>query len=275
MAVPTSIPTPAPASTPKKRLHTAALAASAASLVAGLVSVTAPAHAAAVQVRLVTANLDFNISQAKVAADWKNEIAPNADIVFLQEAKNVKLASFVDTSTWIVRQDTSSSDRAGSALVIRRSAVKSISDYGLVEGVAASSCPGGGIETRWISKAQVRLTNGRLIRIASLHMPPGRCQTGPSGPYNRMAGNVVAFAKRTDMPTLLGADWNKVVDADPNDIGKQTGLKPYGPNSASGDATRIDGFYASKAFSATGLKHLADDNSDHNPVQMKVTIAAP
>ena len=31
------------------------------------------------------------------------------------------------------------------------------------------------------------------VRVASLHMPPPRCQTGPGSPYDRMSDNVVDF----------------------------------------------------------------------------------
>lgn len=50
--------------------------------------------------------------------------------------------------------------------------------------------------------------------------------------------------KTSDRLLVLGADWNKVVDDDPNDIGVRTGLKPRGPDSG----LRIDGFYVSPAI---------------------------
>ncbi|RKG75822.1 endonuclease/exonuclease/phosphatase family protein [Corallococcus exercitus] len=238
-----------------------------------LASVRSAAPAAAVaseSLRVVTANLAFRGPDA-VRQDWQ-VIGPEADIVFVQEAKNVRLRDILGDG-WAVRQDTSSDDRQGSAVVIRKSAVKSIDDLVLVKGTDASDCgtQGDGIMTRWIARVDVQLNNGRWIRAASLHMPPERCQNGPGSPYAVMADNVVAFAKRSDRMLVLGADWNKVVDDDPNDIGARTGLKPRGPDSG----LRIDGFYIAPDMSNANLHHLAQTGSDHRPVQTTVGVPAP
>ncbi|MFT7839793.1 endonuclease/exonuclease/phosphatase family protein [Saccharothrix sp. BKS2] len=238
---------------------------------------SAPASAAgAVQLRFVTANINFDADQSVVRDKWRNLIAPNADVVFLQEAKNVRLSDFVETSTWIIRHGTSaaeddSEDKLGSALLIRRAVATEVADYGLVKGVDASPCPRGGIMTRWLAKIKVKLTNGRWIRVASLHMPPLRCQTGPGGPYDRMADSVVAFADLTDMPTVLGADWNKVVDDDPNAIGRRSGLEPNGPDLGE----RIDGFMYSPRLRNCCLTQLGLASRGHPAVQVKLTVPAP
>jgi endonuclease/exonuclease/phosphatase family metal-dependent hydrolase len=243
----------------------------AAALVAVAVGVpAAPAAAAAVQLRFVTANVDFGLPQSQVKADWQTVIAPNADIVFLQEAKAVTLTDFVDTTTWLVLQDTSSDDRAGSALVIRRSVFADRENYDLVKGVDGGSCPGGGIETRWIAKIALKLHNGRWLRVASLHLPPDRCQTGPGSLYDRMSDNVVDFVRTSDRLTVLGADWNKVVDDDPNDIGARANLEPNGPD----DGLRIDGFMYSRSIANCCLTRLAATHSDHRPIQLKLTVPA-
>ncbi|ATB33466.1 endonuclease/exonuclease/phosphatase family protein [Melittangium boletus] len=222
------------------------------------------------QLRVVTANLAFRGPDA-VRNDW-NTIGPEADIVFVQEAKNVRLRDILGDG-WAVRQDTSSEDRQGSAVVIRKSAVKSIGELQLVKGVDANDCdsPQGGIMTRWIAQVDVQLNNNRWIRTASLHLPPARCQTGLGSPYAVMADNVVAFAKRSGRILVLGADWNKVVDDDPNDIGARTGLKPRGPDTG----TRIDGFYVSPEISTNDLRHLPQTGSDHRPVRMTIAVPAP
>jgi len=247
------------------------LAASGAAI-ASVQPATAPTAAAVAneQLRVVTANLAFRGPDA-VRNDW-NTIGPEADIVFVQEAKNVRLRDILSDG-WAVRQDTSSDDRQGSAVVIRKSAVKSIGELQLVKGVDANDCnsPEGGIMTRWIARVDVQLNNGRWIRTASLHMPPARCQDGPGSPYAVMADNVVAFAKRSALMLVLGSDWNKVVDSDPNDIGARTGLKPRGPDTGS----RIDGFYVSPAISTNNLHHLPQTGSDHRPVQMTIAVPAP
>ena len=242
---------------------------------AGAVSVPSASAATAVQLRVVTANVDFAHPE-DTPGKWRNLIAPNADIVFLQEAKNLKLANFVDTSTWIIRHGTvadenDSDDRLGSAVLIRRSVATDVDDWDLVKGVDASPCPDGGIMTRWIAKIKVKLTNGRWVRVAALHMPPPRCQTGPGSPYDRMSDNVVDFVKRTDMFTILGADWNKTVDADPNDIGHRSGLEPNGPDT--GD--RIDGFMYSPTLGNCCMTELGQVSDGHQAVQLKLTVPAP
>jgi endonuclease/exonuclease/phosphatase family metal-dependent hydrolase len=227
--------------------------------------------AASEPLRVVTANLAFR-GPAAVRDDWAT-IGPNADIVFVQEAKNVRLRDILGEG-WAVRQDTSSEDRQGSAVVIRKSAVKSIGDLALVKGTPSSDCnnaPEGGIMTRWIARVDVQLNNGRWIRAASLHMPPLRCQYGLGSPYAVMADAVVDFAKRSDRLLVLGADWNKVVDEDPNEIGARAGLNPRGPDVGQ----RIDGFYVSPAIATRDLHPLAETGSDHRPVQMTVEVPAP
>lgn len=221
---------------------------------------------AAQSLRVVTANLAFRGAPG-VTEDWK-VIGPEADIVFLQEAKNVDLRSILGDQ-WIVRQDTSSEDRQGSAVVIRRSVVQSAGELVLVKGTDGDPC---GIMTRWIARVDVQLLNGRWLRLASLHMPPFRCQTGIGGPFAVMADNVVAFANRSDRLLVLGADWNKVVDDDPNEIGARTGLRPYGPDVG----LRIDGFYASRAIAASDLHKLPETNEDdHRPVKMTLSVPNP
>ncbi|GAA2367625.1 hypothetical protein Cme02nite_28610 [Catellatospora methionotrophica] len=233
-----------------------------------LTGLAAPASAAPVTLRFVTANVDFGVSQANVRQDWQNVIAPHADIALLQETKSIRLADFVDTGTWLVLQDTSAEDRAGSALVIRRSVFTDRDTFGLVKGVDASPCPDGGIMTRWIAKVNIRLNNGRWIRVASLHMPPPRCQTGPGSPYDDMGFSIVNFVRGSDRLTVLGADWNKVVDDDPNDIAARANLEPNGPN----DGLRIDGFMYSRSLDNCCLARLAAIHSEHRPIQIKMTI---
>ncbi len=264
---------------PRRNAGASAVVAAVAVMVAALGGTvfTSPAAAAeAVQLRFVTANVDFAAPQSAVREKWENLIAPNADVVFLQEAKSVRLSDFVNTSNWIIRHGTTAAeddpeDKLGSALLIRRSVAAEVADYGLVKGVDASPCPDGGIMTRWLAKLRVRLTNGRWLRVAALHMPPPRCQTGSGSPYDRMADNVVAFANGGDTATVLGADWNKTVDADPNDIGRRTALEPNGPD----DGDRIDGFLYSPTLDNCCLRQLGTVSAGHQAVQVTLTIPAP
>jgi len=237
------------------------------------------AAAAPVTLRFMTANVDFEEAQEVVEKKLNAVIDKgDPDIVFLQEAKVVKLADFVDTSVWIIRHGTEpgeadSSDRLGSAVLIRRSAVTAVKDFGLVKGTPGQSTKNCKFETRWIAKLKVKVANGRWVRIASLHMPPARCQTGSKGPYVRMAASVVSFVKRSGMLTVLGADWNKNVDADPNNIGKKSGLTANGLDE--GDV--IDGFmYSPKLGSQTPEpKAIGQISEGHQAVQITLTIPAP
>jgi hypothetical protein len=70
---------------------------------------------------------------------------------------------------------------------------------------------------------------------------------------------------------VLGADWNKVVDDDPDDIRAHTSLKPRGPDTGS----RIDGFYLSPDISTWDLHHLPQTGSDHRPFRMTIGVPAP
>lgn len=143
----------------------------------------APAQAAEAQrVRFMTVNVDFAATAAEVKADF-GKYAPCADVVMFQEARDVNLHNLIDTDTWIVRQDTSSESTRGSALAIRRSAVRAadpVMNFRLVKGTVGGSCPDGGIQTRWIAVADVHFRNGATVVAAALHMPPERAQPAPA-----------------------------------------------------------------------------------------------
>ena len=98
-------------------------ATSATSATAGTATVGSAALADPQRVRVVTVNVDFGAPASTVRDDFAR-YSRFADIVMLQEARDVRLADLVDTSTWIVRQDTSSESTRGSALAIRRTAVR-------------------------------------------------------------------------------------------------------------------------------------------------------
>lgn len=234
----------------------------------GVIQQASAVTTTAQSLRVVTFNTDFR-GAAYFGTAW-DVIRPEADVVFVQEAKNVVLNDVVGPY-FVVRQDTSADARQNSAVIIRKSVVSQVGSLELVLGVGAvgGDC---GIMARYITKVPIQLTNGRWLRVASLHMPPARCQTGPGGPYDTMADNVVRFANSTDRLTVLGADWNKVVDWDPNNIGGRTGLRPYGPD----EGLRIDGFYASPRIGACCLHKLQQiGDNDHRPVVMTTSVPAP
>jgi len=239
--------------------------------VLGSGATTAPAQAADAQrVRFMTVNVDFGLTPAQVKQDFAN-YSKYADVVMFQEARDVTLRNVIDTSTWIVRQDTTSGPTRGSALAVRRSAVRAtspVTNFRLVKGTDGAACPGGGIQTRYIALADVHFRNGATVVAGSVHMPPGRCATGPGSPYAVMADNVVALSNRHPQRLLLGGDWNKTVNDDPNDISGRTGgrIVPRG--------IKIDGFYKPRGLANEPLVAGPDIHSPHHPVRMAVTLPA-
>lgn len=231
----------------------------------------APAQAAEAQrVRFVTVNVDFGSTADQVKSDF-GRYAPFADVVMFQEARDVNLHNLIDGNDWIVRQDTSTEDTRGSALAIRRTAVRAadpVLNFRLVKGTDAGSCPDGGIQARWIAVADVHFRNGATVVAGSLHLPPGRCATGPGSLYAVMADNVVRLSNAHPDRLLLGGDWNKTVNDDPNDIsGRAAGrIVPRGLG--------IDGFYKPTALTNEALWRGPDIHSPHDPIQMAVSVPA-
>ena len=229
---------------------------------------TSYAAAPAQQVRVVTANVDFGLSARKVRKDLAR-IRPQADVILVQEARDVRLRKLVPRKGWAVKQRTSSPARRGSAVLVRRSIATSIGGLSLVRGVGASPCDDidndgkpDGINTRYIARVDIGLVNGTTLKVASLHMPPPRCW---GSVYNRMADSVVRMTRNTRGRLVLGADWNKIVRNDPNDINGRTGLKIRAPRG-------FDGFYVRSSIPTTRAKALFDTRSDHDPVRMTITL---
>lgn len=61
----------------------------------------------------------WDLVPMRLGEDW-NKSGPEADIVFVQEAKNLRPRDILGGG-WAVRQDTPAEDRRGSAVVIRES----------------------------------------------------------------------------------------------------------------------------------------------------------
>ena len=238
----------------------------------------APAHAAPQDVRVLTVNVDFGNSAAKVKQDFRR-YAPKADIILMQEAKKVTLRRLLGNQ-WVVRQRTSDPGRRNSAIVVRRSILR---DQDGVTGFALTKGTEGGqdacqMETRWIAHAVVHLANGGAVRVASLHLPKKACdQTNPAF-YSEMATQVVELSDRYPRRLLLGGDWNKVVRSDPRDISGRSNERIV-PRAPRGD---IDGFYLRARLPQVGrAQQLARPNTHprnhpdgHRPVRVVVSVPA-
>lgn len=292
-------------------LQATAAAAVAATLATGAATTT-PAQAstarpsrataragAVVHLSVVTANVDFGTKPAVVAKKWRNQISGKpASVIFLQEAKNLQLtktrrAGFVDPDRWVILHGTrrselwnlkhNSSAQLGTAILIRKTAIKrgSVHDYQLVKGVGGGwgchyySKSKHNIQTRWIASVRVHLTNGRRVRLSSLHMPPQRCQapyaTKSPSPYAVMASNVIRYVKRTTMPTIIGADWNKTVTKNPGGIPRKTGMGAKGFG--------IDGVMFTKKGASKltfkSLKNRGRPSKGHTTVMVQLDVPAP
>lgn len=218
--------------------------------------------ASALTVRFVTFNVNFNNSYAKIKADVQT-VAPNGDIIMFQEAKGVTIDDFLDASWTVVQVVNQGDAKRGSAIAIRNSIMTQKIAQGLRFGVDSN---GEQMLDRYIAWADVKLTNGQILRVMSLHMPPARyAYLQPI-----MADNLVTFMGETSYHVVVGADWNYTVTNDPYDIEGRTGLIPRGSG--------IDGFYRDnsvvKFTSLTKMTGLAI-NSDHDPVQMITSVQPP
>ena len=238
------------------------------------VLVPAPALAARAKLDVVTANVAFGKgSQDRVERLFRS-LPGRTDVVFLQEARDVNISKRMIGDRWAIRQDAAAPETRGSAVVVRKGrAVAGVGPLTLTPAVRASTCrdhPNGGVGLRYIASVPLQLArNGRTIRVASLHMPPIRCDY-PGGPYAETAENVVAFANAFAEPLILGADWNKTVDDDPNAIGARANLMPRGLDTG----LRIDGFMLERkpAIKAGQPKRLPGFGSDHQPVIVRAKV---
>jgi endonuclease/exonuclease/phosphatase (EEP) superfamily protein YafD len=235
-------------------------------LVAAIVLVGAPVtpssgSTAPRAVRLVTFNVFKDLDHAKWQADW-NRLAKRADIVFLQEAVNVRVRTLANRRAWKVRQATGQySDDV--ALAFRTSVVRTISKFHVVRMLTHRSCrPDLVVGSRYLATARVVLTDGRALTVAVTHLPPGSCTNDT---YQRMMSHVHSWARAHQGQLVLGADWNQQVKNDPGNISRNTRLRPHGVG--------IDGFQIKMSLTVTGSQALgtdADYHSDHVPVQVTI-----
>jgi len=227
-----------------------------------LSTIISEASAASQRIRYITFNVDFNNSAAQIDSDIQ-ALKSQADIVFFQEAKWVTIANSFGSGFTVHQVTTQGDAKQGSAIAVRNSAISNVLASGLRLGVDNH---GEEMLDRYIAWADVTLTNNLVIRIMSLHMPPGRFQ------YLQpiMADNLATFVAESPYPVIVGADWNFTVNNDPYNIQGDTGLTPKGIG--------IDGFYYDSSITTfvsiaelTGL----NVNSDHDPVKMTADMDVP
>lgn len=243
----------------------------AAALAGGALASMAPAASAAdpQRVRIVTANVDFNADKG-VIMDRFRAYSEKADVVLLQEAKYIDMKwQLRDDPDWIVRQDLGSDATQGSAVIVRRSIVDRASDVGELHlrlGTDSNECD---TLPRYIAHVSITLKNGGVIRPASVHLPPQRCQTGPGSDYDEMIDSIAAMSANHPSRLIVGGDWNKPVESDPNGLSGRTDgrLVPRGLGN------EIDGFYKPKALTMPwGVTDAGTASNGHRAVKMTVDV---
>lgn len=240
-------------------------------LAGGALAAAAPSASAAdpQRVRIVTANVDFNADK-DVVMDRFRVYSENADVVLLQEAKYIDMHwRLRNDGQWIVRQDLSSDAKQGSAVIVRRSIVDKASDVGALDlrlGTDSDECD---TLPRYIAHVSIALKNGGVIRPASAHLPPPRCQTGPGSDYDEMIDSIAAMSANHPSRLIVGGDWNKPVNSDPNGLKAKTDgrLVPRGL----GDG--IDGFYKPQALTMPwGVTDAGLASAGHRAIKMTVDV---
>ncbi len=265
--------------TRRTRTRRAALGLAVAGSVAAAIGVPASAASAAEpqRVRVISANINYAL-KAGTVGDRFAAYSRFADIVLFQEAKNVNLKTEaeIDRTDWVVLQETTTprgSDRWGSAIAIRKDILGAPVDMSDLRLTLGTTNDGGGagcsLQTRWIAHVPLTLKNGGQLRPASLHLPPGDCQSGVNGPYERMITSAVQLSNAHPNRLLLGGDFNKAVRSDPNNLGARTGGRIV-PRALPGD---IDGFYKPKDLPQDGdVREVGFASDGHHAVQLVVTV---
>lgn len=229
---------------------------------------TADVSAAAAQnVRVLTYNLDFNRTNRENVRNDLGAMLDRSDVLLLQEAKTFSIQALVDElgrgGEFAVRQDLSSSAKMGSAIVIRKAVTSSIGSLNLILGVDEPF--GCSLQTRYIARVQLTTTNGTVLNVASAHFPPGYC---PESTYTRMMDNTVQVLQNNYGTMILGADWNKSLRTNPNNIFGRTDnrYRFRSPVACSGSSDRcIDGLVFATRFGATDAV-IYNGGSDHDAI---------
>ena len=168
---------------------------------------------------MVTANLDFYSGHN---ADYLAHLAADADVLMLQEVKDILVADLVPDG-WKACQDTTSDAKAGASVAYRADTI-ALDGWWLVKGCDAPD--GGGMLPRWIMCADLTHEAGDVFTAISAHAPPPRySELQPE--FNAQVAYVVADSRAP----VVGADANMDIDKfakalgpDMTAYGKQSGI---------------------------------------------------
>jgi len=209
--------------------------------------------------RVVTFNVFQDLDAAQHRQDWL-ALRHRADVVLLQETEGFRVADLVASRRWKVFQ--AGGDAGESAVVVRRSAVRSAGGLLVRRVLSAQDCAGAGIGPRYLVSARLVLRNGATLRVASTHLPHAGCSNAV---YHRMTTHVRAWVRHHRQRLVIGADWNRRDRSDQGRLGATTRLSPHGVG--------IDGFQVDRRVRvgrASRLGHDVDWASDHEPVRVTV-----
>lgn len=203
-------------------------------------------------IRVLTTNVDWALRPARVKADLA-QLTQQSDVLLVQEAKNVRLTRLVDTAQWGVIQNVSSKDRAGSAILYRKSRAR-VLQHGQTVGVRPHGVK---MLTRWITWADLRVDGQYAFRAVSAHRPPARYK----GLWPLFDANVRTFVARSPRPVILGADWNAPAHSDPAGLSR-LGLRMRGAG--------IDGVMIDRRLDTSAARRQVKGFSDHRAVAVTV-----
>jgi len=209
--------------------------------------------------RVVTFNAFQDLDAAQHRHDWL-ALRTRADVVLLQETAGFRVADVVRSRRWRVFQ--SGGARGESAVVVRRSAVRSAGTMRVTHVLSARDCSGAGIGPRFLVSVRLALRGGGHLQVASTHLPHAGCSDAV---YRRMIGHLRVWVRHHRQPLLIGADWNRRVRSDPGRLGATTRLNPHGVG--------IDGFQVDRKVTVRRTARLGHDAtwaSDHEPVRVAV-----
>jgi endonuclease/exonuclease/phosphatase family metal-dependent hydrolase len=238
---------------------TPAAASAAASADASAAATAATTARARPPLRVVTFNVFQDLDTAQHRHDWR-ALRRHADVVLLQETAGFRVSDVVGTRRWKVFQ--AAGDRGESAVVVRRSAVRSATRRQVKHVLSAQDCAGAGIGPRFLVSVRLVLHDGTRLRVASTHLPHAGCSDVV---YARMIRHLRAWVRHHPPRLVIGADWNRRVRSDPGRLGATTRLRPRGVG--------IDGFQVDqrlRVVRTSRLGHGADWASDHEPVRVTI-----
>lgn len=228
---------------------------------------------------LMTANVPWTISPQRAGEQVRALLASGPDVLVLQEVRELDVAALAASSpgSWQAWQGEGPGQAAG-AIVWNRSKL-TLAARGIALGFDGREYD------RWIQWVVLRSSEGALLPVVGMHMPPDPTESQEMlGYYRTMTAsylNVVEQLSSAGYPPLVGADWNAPLDRprDPwgpvatlNGIGFATNWQSGSPcPGTTGGGARIDGWaYSPRAFRLVDHGCLPFGSSDHRPVWVSV-----